>query len=122
MRPNIHIKDMVEFYVRALFWTDEAVDGRIYNAGYYNLKVREIAALVKKVLGDKIEIVSTPSDDPRSYHISSDKIRRELGFEAKFSVEDAIKDLLVAFQSGKIPNSKNDIRYYNIRTMKAVHL
>ena len=69
-----------------------------------------------------MEIVTTPTDDLRSYHVSSAKIRRELGFSAKHSVEDAVRDLVAAFQAGKVPNSMSDIRYYNIKTMQALNL
>jgi len=73
---------------------------------------------VRKVVGKKgVEIVTTPTDDNRSYHISSEKIRRELGFEPKHSVEEAVKELCDAFKDGKIPNPIDDIRYYNVKMM-----
>ena len=69
----------------------------------------DIAMLVKRVVeqefpdkGD-IEIVTTPSDDNRSYHINSDKIRRVLGFAPKRTIEDAVRDLCRAFKDGKLP-------------------
>lgn len=69
----------------------------------------------------EIEIVTTPSNDLRSYHVNSDKIRRELGFAPKRSVEDAVRDLCHAFRKGLIPNSLTDDRYYNVKTLKALH-
>ncbi len=66
--------------------------------------------------------MTTPSDDNRSYHVSSKKIKEELGFEAKHTIEDAILDLKAAFDSGKVPDSMGDIRYYNIKTMQALNL
>jgi nucleoside-diphosphate-sugar epimerase len=122
MRPNIHIKDMVELYVRSLAWPDEAIDGRIYNVGYHNHRVREIADIVKGVVGGDVEVVTTPSDDNRSYHVSSEKIRRELGFEATHSIEDAVRDLVTAFEAGRIPDSMTDDRYYNIKRMQRTNL
>lgn len=80
MRPNIHIKDMAALYVQALEWPGEKIDGCIFNAGYENLRVAEIAKMVREVVGPEVQIVTTPTDDNRSYHISSEKIRRELGF------------------------------------------
>lgn len=121
MRPNIHIEDMTDLYLKSLQWPAESVDGRIFNAGYENFKVREIAQMVRNVVGD-VEITTLPTDDNRSYHISSEKIRRELGFRPRHSIEDAVRDLVAAFNSGKIPNSMTDLRYYNIKTMQAVHL
>ena len=122
MRPNIHIEDMAALYVQALEWPDEKIDGQIFNAGYENCRVAEIAATVRQVVGPDVQIVITPTDDNRSYHISSEKIKRELGFVAEHTIEDAVRDLMAAFQSGKIPNPMTDIRYYNIKTMQAMNL
>jgi nucleoside-diphosphate-sugar epimerase len=122
MRPNIHIDDMAEVYVQALCWPDEAVDGKVYNVGYENYRLTEIAEMARQVVGPDVSIVTTPTDDLRSYHVSSAKIGRELGFTARHSVEDAVRDLVAAFQAGKIPNSMDDIRYYNIKTMQALQM
>jgi nucleoside-diphosphate-sugar epimerase len=86
----------------------------------------EIAHIVQRIVSEEfpgrppIEIVTTPSNDNRSYHINSDKIMRVLGFEARHTIEDAVRGLCAAFREGKIPNSMTDDRYYNIRTMKAI--
>ena len=118
-RPNLHIEDMTDLYVQLLELPDEMIAGKIFNAGYENYRVSEIAEQVRKVVGKKgVEITTTPTDDNRSYHISSEKIKRELGFVPKHSVEEAIKDLHNAFEAGKIPNPMDDIRYYNIKTMQ----
>lgn len=117
MRPNIHIADMVDAYLKSLEWPDKAIDGKIFNVGYENYKVSELAEMVRKVVGQEVEIVTTPTDDNRSYHVSSEKIKRELGFAARHSVEDAVRDLVAAFHAGNIPNPMEDIRYYNIKTM-----
>ncbi len=122
MRPNIHIDDMTDLYLRSLNWDAAAIDGRVYNAGYHNRRVLEIAESVRSIVGDDVEIGVEPTDDNRSYHISSAKIKRELGFEAARSIEDAVRDLASAFESGKIPNPMSDDRYYNIRTMQRVRL
>ncbi|MCZ7644139.1 MAG: NAD-dependent epimerase/dehydratase family protein [Planctomycetota bacterium] len=118
MRPNIHIGDMTDLYVKSLEWPDERIDGRVYNAGYENHTVGEIAQIVRGVVGRDVEIVTTPTDDHRSYHISSEKIKRELGFAPSHSIEDAVTDLASAFKDGKIPNSMDDPRYYNIKVMQ----
>lgn len=122
MRPNIHIEDMVDLYVKALEWPDDAIDGRIFNAGYENRRVIDIAETVREVLKEDVEIAITPSNDHRSYHINSDRIRRELGFEPKHTIENAVRDLVTGFRAGHIPNPMTDIRYYNIKTMQALHL
>jgi nucleoside-diphosphate-sugar epimerase len=122
LRPNLHVEDMTDLYLQLLEADDAAVDGKTWNAGYHNLKVREIADLVRERIGPQIDIVVTPSDDHRSYHVSSQKIARELGFVARHTVSDAIQDLKRAFEAGKIANSMTDTRYYNIKRMQEVRL
>jgi nucleoside-diphosphate-sugar epimerase len=121
LRPNIHVDDMTDLYLRLLEATDVAIDGKIWNAGTDNLKVGEIAEMVRHEVGP-VEIVVTPTDDHRSYHVSSEKIARELGFRATRSVKDAIHDLKAAFAAGKVPDPMIDDRYYNIRRMQALKL
>ena len=118
-RPNLHIEDMTDLYLETLKWPVEKIDGKIYNAGWQNLKIREIAELAKEEIGEDVQIVSSPTNDLRSYHISSDKIKRELGWAPKRTVRDAIRDLVVAFKAGKVPNSLTEPRYFNIKTMQA---
>lgn len=128
MRPNIHIDDMVDLYLLLLELPADEIAGKVFNAGYGNLKVSEIAEIVRKVVMEEfpdlgpINIVRTPTDDNRSYHVNSDKIRQEIGFEANRSVEDAVRDLCQAFRDGRIPGSLSDDTYFNVRTMKALAL
>jgi len=122
MRPNIHIEDITDLYVKTLEWPDEAIDGKVFNAGYENQKVIEIAEIVRGVVGEDVEISTAATDDNRSYHICSEKIKRELGFVPKHTIEDAVRDLVAAFRAGKIPNPMTDIRYYNVKTMLARQL
>ena len=82
----------------------------------------EIAGIVKNSVSPNVEIATVPTDDHRSYHISSDKIRQAVGYEPKLSIVDAVDDLVTAFSEGKIPDSLNDMRYYNIKTMQALKL
>jgi nucleoside-diphosphate-sugar epimerase len=122
MRPNIHMDDMVRVYQEALQRPADAIDGKTYNVGYQNYKVREIADRVREVIGCQVRIETVPTDDHRSYHVSSERIRRELGFVAKRSVEDAARDLQKAFAENCIPNPMTDDRYYNIRRMQCLKL
>jgi nucleoside-diphosphate-sugar epimerase len=127
-RPNIHIDDMVRAYELLLEAPDEQIDGKIYNAGYDNATVLEIAETVRRVvsqdneLGGVIDLEVVPTDDNRSYRISSEKIARDLGFKPSRTVEDAVRDLVSAFKDGRLKNTMDDIRYYNIRTMQALQL
>src|SRR5207248_11135294 len=117
-RPNIHIADMSDLYVHVMDQPDEKVDGKIFNAGYENHKVREIAEIVQGVVGDDVEIVTEPTVDNRSYHISSEKIALELGFTPQHTIEEASRDLVAAFDAGKAPDATDDPIYYNIKTMQ----
>ena len=121
-RPNIHIEDVTDLYVRSLEWPDEAIDGKIFNAGYENQSIMQIAQTVRSSVGEEVDIATVPTDDHRSYHISSEKIKRELGFVARQGIEGAVNDLVAAFAAGKVPDPMSDIRYYNIRTMQALNL
>lgn len=128
MRPNINIKDMVNLYHMLLELPDSKIAGRTYNAGYQNRTVQDLAESVRKVIREKmpgkseIKIEVVPSDDTRSYHISSEKIKKELGFAPRFTIEDAVVELADAFKAGKIPNPLKDARYYNIKTMQKINL
>jgi len=122
-RPNIHIEDVADLYVKSLDYPKEKIAGQIFNAGYENHTVRQIAELVKENLKKpEIEIIVEPSNDNRSYHISSEKIKRILGFAPKHTIGEAVRDLKNAFDQGKILNSMSDMRYYNIKTMQTLNL
>ncbi len=127
LRPNLHIEDycgVVECLINA---PSDKIKDQIFNVGYQNLSIAEIAKKVKKVVENyfpdkkKIEIETTPSDDNRSYHINSDKIKNVLGFVPKLTIEDAVRDLCVAFKENKIPNSFEDDFYFNLKRLKRIN-
>lgn len=122
LRPNIHIEDIAELYVEALTWPDEVVDGAIYNAGYENHSVADIADMVRSSIGSDIMIETVPTDDNRSYHISSDKLFQTVGFRPKRTIRDAVDSIVQAFDNGLIPNSLTDDRYFNIKLMQRINL
>ena len=116
-RPNIHIEDMTDLYVKTLSYPDALIDRKIYNAVCDNYSLLEIADMVKKTLADRqIQIEIQPTSDLRSYHVSSQKIKNELGFVPKHSVVNAISDLQAAYRAGKIENPAHR-KYFNIKTM-----
>jgi len=124
LRPNLHVQDYVDLCKLLLSAPTEKVANQVFNCGYQNMTIMDIAHLVKKVVEQEfpekapIEIVTTPTDDNRSYHINSDKIKNVLGFAPKHTIEEAVRDLCRAFRDGKIPNSFADDRFYNVRTLK----
>jgi len=122
LRPNFHVRDCAELYVKCLALPDARIAGKTFNAGYQNLKIAEIAELVREVIGTQVAIETTPTNDNRSYHISSEKIGRELGYTPRYTIEDAIRDLKGAFAAGKIHDPLTNPYYYNIKRMQEVHL
>ena len=124
MRPNIHIEDMVRAYLHVLESPKEKIQGETFNVGYHNHTVMELGKMIQAVVGKKrpVELVLEPTNDNRSYHVSSEKIAKKLNFRPKFTIEDAVRDLVDAFEAGKLPNAMEEARYFNIKTMKAVNL
>ncbi len=126
-RPNIHIEDMVDLYLMLLKIPSGKIAGKSFNAGYENHRVSDLANIVKKVVEARVPersnltLETLPSEDIRSYRICSDKIKEELGFVPKRTIEDAVSDLIDAFQSGKLPNSMTDVNYFNIKAMQLIN-
>lgn len=121
-RPNIHIGDVTDLYVKMLEYLDRRIAGKIFNAGSENLTIAEIARKVKKIVGGDVKIKRTKAVDLRSYRVSSDKIKKELGWKPKKTVEDGIRDLVQAFREGKITDSLTEPKYFNVEMMKRVQL
>ena len=117
-RPNLHIEDMTDLYLETLQYADHQIDRKIFNAGWQNLKMMEIAEVVKGIVGEDVVITVQSTNDLRSYRVNSDYIRRELGWTPKHTVQDAVSDLQNAFKAGKMPNSMTDPKYFNIKTMQ----
>lgn len=126
LRPNLHIKDYANLVTRLLDAPDDVIADQTFNCGYQNMSIMEIAEVVKKVVmrefpdKEEIPIEVEPTDDIRSYHINSDKVKDVLGFTPSLSVEDAVVDLCKAFKEGKLPDSFDDDRYFNVRTMQKI--
>jgi len=122
LRPNIHIADMVEIYVVLLKAPKEKIAGEIFNGGYENHSVLQLAETVRDVIGEDVVLKTTPTDDNRSYHVSSKKIADRLGFTASHTIKDAVSDIKNAFEKGLLPNSLDDEMYFNIKRMQSINL
>ncbi len=122
MRPNIHIEDITDLYVMLIETDKELISGDVFNAGYENHKVMEIAKIIKGTLSEKeIEIEIKPVVDERSYRISSKKINDRLNFFPKYTLQQGIREISDLFTNGVILNWE-DPEYYNIKTMKLLEL
>ena len=109
IRPNIHIDDITDCY---LFLLEHPEVTGIYNAGFENISILDIANMVSRHI--PAEIVVTPSNDPRSYRVNSDKLLAA-GFKPKKKVEDAICEIIEKYREGVL---KDEDRYYNLRSMQ----
>ena len=109
-RPNIHLQDVIRVYHHFLE-KGRALPG-IYNAGFENITILEIAERVTRHV--PAQVVVTPSNDPRSYRLSSKKLLAT-GFEPSYTVEDGIREVMTAYRDGRL---RDEERCYNIKTMK----
>jgi nucleoside-diphosphate-sugar epimerase len=110
-RPNIHVDDITDLYIFLL--ANPNITG-IYNAGFENITISEIADLIKEKV--PTEVVITPSNDPRSYRVNSDKLLAT-GFKPKKSVSIAIEEIIDAYNKGEL---KNEDRCYNLKWMQKI--
>jgi nucleoside-diphosphate-sugar epimerase len=124
MRPNIHIDDITDLYVDLLDERSELIAGEIFNVGFQNRSIADIAGIVKTVVEREmpelgpIAIETQSTDDLRSYRVNADKIERVLGYKTRRTIEDAVSDLTRAFRAGRFPNSMTDPNYFNVKLMK----
>jgi len=108
VRPNIHIEDIIDVYLHLL---DHPEFAGIYNAGFENISIRDIANRVASTI--PAEVVITPSNDPRSYRVNSDKLLAT-GFKPRHTIDDAISEIVAAYQRGVL---KEEDRWHNLRWM-----
>jgi len=126
LRPNLHIMDYCDAVDTLIKSHSNKIKNQIFNVGYQNLSIIEIAELVKKVVQrefpkkEKIEILKQPSNDNRSYHINSDKIKKILNYSPKRSIENAIKDLCEAFKKNLLKSSFEKDIYFNVDRLKNI--
>ncbi len=108
-RPNIHLDDITDVY---LHFIDHPKHTGIYNAGFENITILDIANLITKYI--PVEIIVTESNDPRSYRINSDKLLAT-GFKPKKTVEHAVQEIIESYRSGVL---KDEDHFYNLKWMQ----
>ena len=90
--------------------------------GGKNFSVREIANKVKNIIGNDVKLITTPSADDRSYHISSNKIKELINFIPEFEIEDSVLGLKKAFENNMLNDPLNNKLYFNIKTMQSIKM
>jgi nucleoside-diphosphate-sugar epimerase len=124
LRPNMHIEDITDLYEQLLLEPAARIAGKTYNAGFQNRSISDIAQIAHDVVREElpeigpIEIVTSPSDDNRSYRVNSDKIAAELGYRPRHTIEDAVRDICAWYRAGRFPNSLADPKYFNVKVLK----
>jgi nucleoside-diphosphate-sugar epimerase len=123
LRPNINVRDMIEAYRTLLEAPAAKIHRGVFNAGYENHSVRDLAEMVKAEVGDPSVVIKVePTNDLRSYHIASKRIAERLGFRPRHTIRDAVRSLVDAYRAGRIPRPFDDPAYYNIKVMQQVGL
>ena len=122
LRPNIHINDMVDSYICLLDADKNKVNDQIFNVGFENHSVETLAHLVQKNIKEKVDLEYSESNDNRSYHINSKKISNTLGFKPKKNINEAIKDLINAFDKNVFSDTLINEEYFNIKKMQKIKL
>jgi len=118
MRPNVHILDLSAFYRMLLMAPAKKITGRAFNMSRENASVMALAEMIRDELDSSLPIETVPTDDPRSYHLSADLARKELGFEPRHDLVSAVRELREAYGSGRVSDSRSDV-YRNVAWMKA---
>ena len=126
LRPNLHIADYCDAVDLLISADEKKIKNEIFNVGYQNLSIMQIAAKVKKIVENEfseireIKIQKEQSNDLRSYHINSDKIKNILNFRPKYSIEDAIIELCNAFKKKLLTDSFDNDFYFNVKRLKNI--
>ena len=120
IRPNLNIHDMVDvykFFLKKKIKKNKHINDTIFNVGFENLSILNIAKRINKLLKLKSKIFVEPSNDPRSYRQNSDKIINK-GFKPKKKIDHAIKEIEENFIKNKIKFNK---KFFRINTLKIIN-
>jgi nucleoside-diphosphate-sugar epimerase len=121
LRPNLHVQDYCDVLLKLISADKKLVQNEIFNVGYQNMSILNIAKKVKKIvskkLNKKITLEIVKSNDNRSYHINSDKIKNKIKFRPKYSIDYAVNELCNEFKKNKLKNVFNKNIFYNVKTV-----
>ena len=125
-RPNTHIDDMVRLYIKLSKMNINKFNGEIFNCGFENYSVMNIAnkvkSIVEKITKKKIQIKKEKSNDLRSYHVNSDKIKKILKFKPKKTISHAIREIANEFKKKRLKDSFSNKNFYNVKKLTKIKM
>lgn len=125
-RTHLHVRDMCRYYLHLVERDAESIAGKVFNTSYRNDRVADLAEIIRGIASQRLErdiaIETVPTDDHRSYQASSARIRDELGLVPEHTIEDAVTELIDAFENGLLPDALEADRYHNVKLMKRTSL
>jgi nucleoside-diphosphate-sugar epimerase len=111
MRPSIHIDDMCDLYLWMLY---NPLRTGIWNAGFENSSLLEIAYYISALTGAKVSV--SGQRDARSYQVNSDKLLAA-GFKPSKGIVVAVSEIMAAWKSGALTD---DPRWVNLTHMQSL--
>jgi nucleoside-diphosphate-sugar epimerase len=115
MRAMLDVRDMVRCYQLMLELPERKIDGKVWNVVKENSTMADMVKMVAECVGGQPKIITTPTDDRRSYAISGDRIQRDIGWVPRYSIKAAIATLIGAILEGRVPDAMTSDVYYNVR-------
>jgi len=119
-RPFVHVKDAAKTITTILELDANKISGKVYNVGRneMNYKISDLAHEVAGYFpGSQLKKVPHNADS-RSYRVSFDRLRQELGIVPEKTVKDTVIELQAAVKNGALTDLEAD-RYYNIKVIKS---
>lgn len=117
-RPNVGMTDVIHLYGILAELDPHLINGKTFNFGFENHKIIDLAKIIQNELDDlKVEIQVTDTLDKRDYHISSEKIVRELGYQPISSIRNEVALLRKELDGGKFTDI-DCAEHHNMKSMK----
>jgi len=119
-RPFIHVQDIARAFIACLQAPTSLVAYEIFNAGsdQLNSSLGSLAMMIKEQIRD-IQVDYVENTDHRDYRVNFDKISRRLDFTCSHTLQDGIREIKKALESGLVEDYR-DARYHNDRVFERV--
>lgn len=116
-RAIVHVKDVARAVYTAVHSKNHTY--RVYNVGSneQNYQISQLGKLIHSELPEVKLTINESSIDGRSYRVNFNRIKEDLNFETKYTVKDAIVEIMDAFKTKKITNLSDDA-YFRVKYLK----